>query len=94
MPQPGTLAAGSLVTLDPVQATVHRFDATSGAGSVLTDDGVVLPFDPAAFAASTLRHLRVGQRVSIAVEGDGADAEVVELWLESVGIVPRSPGHP
>jgi cold shock CspA family protein len=77
-----------------VQATVHRFEPATGTGSVLTDDGLVLPFDAEAFAASTLRHLRTGQRVSVEVEGQDDAAHVVELWLESVGAVPRPPGHP
>lgn len=48
-----------------MQASVHTFDPDSGAGSVLRDDGTVLPFEPIAWSASGLRHLRVGQRVCI-----------------------------
>jgi cold shock CspA family protein len=48
-----------------VQATVYRYDPDSGAGSVLTDDGVVIPFGPEALRLSGLRHLRPGQRLSV-----------------------------
>lgn len=70
-----------------MQATVHRFDAGSGAGSVLTDDGVVLPFGPEAFAGSGLRHLRVGQRLSVVL--DEADAtRVASIRLGSIQVSP------
>ena len=58
-----------------MQATVFRFDVATGSGAVLTDDGVVLPFQPEALAASGLRHLRAGQRLS--VETEGAEPPVV-----------------
>lgn len=41
------------------------FDPSTGAGQLLLDDGTRLDFPPAAFAASGLRLLRVGQRVRI-----------------------------
>src|SRR5439155_17234031 len=44
-----------------VQATVKDFDADTGAGSVLLDDGREVTFDGAAFAAGGLRLLRFGQ---------------------------------
>jgi 2-phospho-L-lactate guanylyltransferase len=50
-----------------VQATVRRFDEATRSGTVLLDDGVELPYDRAAFDASGLRLLRVGQRVRIDV---------------------------
>lgn len=71
-----------------VQATVHRFDPETGSGSVLTDDGTVLPFDAEAFATSPLRLLRIGQRLTVTVEGSSATAHVTGLALETVGIVP------
>lgn len=77
-----------------VQATVHRFDPVSGAGSVLTDNGTVLPFTAEAFAGSGLRLVRVGQRLTVVVEGQGAEALVTGLKLETVGRVPTRPARP
>jgi 2-phospho-L-lactate guanylyltransferase len=77
-----------------VQATVHRFDPETGAGSVLTDQGIVLPFDAEAFAASRLRHLRTGQRLTVEVSGEGPDAVVVDLALGTVGLPPARPSRP
>jgi cold shock CspA family protein len=77
-----------------VQATVHRFDPATGAGTVLTDQGLVLPFDAEAFAASRLRHLRTGQRLTVEVAGEGADAVVVTLALGTVGLPPARPSRP
>jgi cold shock CspA family protein len=77
-----------------VQATVHRFDPTTGAGTVLTDDGFVLPFYPEAFAGSRLRHLRTGQRLTVDVAGEGPDAVVVRLALGTVGLPPARPSRP
>jgi len=77
-----------------VQATVHRFDPTTGAGTVLTDDGFVLPFDAEAFAGSRLRHLRTGQRLTVDVAGEGPDAVVVRLALGTVGLPPARPSRP
>jgi 2-phospho-L-lactate guanylyltransferase len=55
-----------------VQATVRTFDPHSGAGDVLLDDGRLLSFGGAAFAASGLRLLRLGQRVRLDVDETGA----------------------
>ncbi len=77
-----------------MQATVHRFDPATGAGTVVTDDGLVLPFDPEAFAASRLRHLRTGQRLTVEVSGEGPDAVVVGLALGTVGLPPTRPSRP
>jgi 2-phospho-L-lactate guanylyltransferase len=57
-------------TLNPVQATVHRFDAESGGGELITDQGLLLPLEPAVFAASGLRLLRAGQRLSVELDDD------------------------
>jgi len=64
-----------------VQATIHRFELATGEGSVLADNGRELTFTPAVFAASSLRHVRVGQRVSIEV----GPAGVQRLWIEGIG---------
>jgi hypothetical protein len=53
-----------------MQATVWRFDADQGSGSVVLDSGARLDFGAAVFAASQLRLLRPGQRVRIEVDGD------------------------
>ena len=45
-----------------VQATVRHFDPRTRTGDVLLDDGRALPFPAAAFDASGLRLLRLGQR--------------------------------
>jgi 2-phospho-L-lactate guanylyltransferase len=77
-----------------VQATVHRFDPETGSGSVLTDQGTVLPFDAEAFATSGLRLLRIGQRLTVAVEGSGAAVRVTGMLLETVGVVPTERASP
>ena len=65
-----------------MQATVYRFDPDSGSGSVLTDDGAVLPFEPAALELSGLRHLRPGQRLTVET---GAGGAITGLTLGSIG---------
>jgi hypothetical protein len=55
-----------------MQATVRGFDPAARSGTVFCDDGTVVPFGPGAFAASGLRLLRPGQRVTIGRDGDGA----------------------
>jgi len=60
-----------------MQATVATFDPDTGGGTVLTDDGRQIPFDPAAFAAGGLRLLRPGQRVRM----DLADGRVVRITI-------------
>jgi cold shock CspA family protein len=51
-----------------IQATVAAFDADSGSGSVLLDDGLQVPFGAGAFARSGLRSLRLGQRVRLEMD--------------------------
>jgi hypothetical protein len=77
-----------------VQATVHRFDPATGAGSVITDAGLVLPFDAGAFDASRLRHVRTGQRLTVKVEGEGPEMVVVAMALGTVGLPPARPSRP
>ena len=64
-----------------MQASVHTFDETSGRGSVLLDDGRERPFEAAVFARSGLRHLRVGQRVSLTTDGES----IARLWVVGIG---------
>ena len=66
-----------------MQATVFRFDVATGSGAVLTDDGVVLPFAPEALAAGGLRHVRAGQRLTVATTGEEPPV-VVGLSLGSL----------
>ena len=55
-----------------MQGTVRSFDPRSRSGDVLLDDGSVLGFPAAAFDSSGLRLLRLGQRVRLRVDGNGA----------------------
>lgn len=60
-----------------MQATVASFVAETGCGTVLRDNGSELPFDGDAFRHSGLRHLRPGQRVTMAV----VDGRVLALTI-------------
>jgi 2-phospho-L-lactate/phosphoenolpyruvate guanylyltransferase len=59
-----------------VQATVAGFDSARQDGWLLLDDGTRLDLPAAAFSASGLRLLRVGQRVKVERDGDGAVVRV------------------
>jgi hypothetical protein len=59
-----------------MQGTVATFDAQTHTGTLLLDDGSELPLPAAAFEASGLRLLRLGQRVSISADPDGAVTRV------------------
>jgi 2-phospho-L-lactate guanylyltransferase len=52
-------------TLGAMQGTVARYDADSRTGTLLLDDGTEVQFDEAAFDASGLRLLRLGQRLRV-----------------------------
>jgi 2-phospho-L-lactate guanylyltransferase len=64
-----------------MQGTVSEFDPESGAGAVLLDDGTRLEFPGAAFAASGLRLLRVGQRLRLERAADGTVARVALVTM-------------
>ncbi|GAA5157853.1 hypothetical protein [Ornithinimicrobium tianjinense] len=71
-----------------MQASVHSFDLETRTGSVLLDTGRLLPFDAAVFDASSLRHLRTGQRVSVEVEPEDPEtpgAHLTRLWIVGIG---------
>lgn len=70
-----------------MQASVHTFDPQTGGGEVLLDSGKLLGFDGEVFAASELRHLRLGQRVSVELSGDPETAGTVltRLWIVGIG---------
>ena len=72
----------SATTLPPMQGSVHSFDETTGAGSALLDDGREVSFTSEVFAASALRHLRVGQRLSFDLS---TDREIGKLWIVGIG---------
>ena len=55
-----------------MQGTVRAFDPHTRNGDVLLDDGTVLTFPARAFDASGLRLLRLGQRVRLRVDEQGA----------------------
>ena len=63
------------------QATVHTFDAGSGSGSVITDDGLVIPFSSEAWRQSRLLTLRVGQRLRVSVSRSASGEHVTALTL-------------
>ena len=64
-----------------MQATVSRFDAGSGDGAVLLDDGRELSFAADALAGSGLRLLRPGQRVRVELSGSGDRPSVQHLQI-------------
>ncbi|GAB3871890.1 cold-shock protein [Dactylosporangium cerinum] len=59
-----------------MQGTVATFDEDTRTGTVLLDDGAQLQFPAAAFDASGLRHLRLGQRVRIDHDAAGGVIKV------------------
>ena len=75
--------AGRSATLPRMQASVHTFDETTGAGSALLDDGREVPFSAEVFGRSALRHVRPGQRVSIDLADDGVSVQ--RLWIVGIG---------
>lgn len=64
-----------------MQGTVATFDPATGAASVLLDDGTPLDVPPAAFAASGLRRLRLGQRLRLETD---AERRVVAVALVTI----------
>lgn len=58
------------MTTREIAATAHTHEPATGAGSVLLDDGRVLHYGTAAFAAGGLRLLRPGQRVQVLLDAD------------------------
>lgn len=69
-----------------MQATVYRYQPESGSGSVLTDDGVVLPFEIDALRRSGLRHVRPGQRLTVELTESG---QIAGLTLGTIGSTLR-----
>ncbi|GAA4401026.1 hypothetical protein GCM10023168_10230 [Fodinibacter luteus] len=69
-------------TVHGVQASIHRIE-DDGSGSALLDDGVEVVVPPGAAVASGLRHLRVGQRVSVELDATGRAA--TRVWVVGIG---------
>ncbi len=65
-----------------MQATIHRIE-DDGSGAALLDDGLEVVIPPGAATTSGLRHLRVGQRVSI--ELDEAGRAATRVWIVGIG---------
>ncbi|MEV4416907.1 cold-shock protein [Catellatospora sp. NPDC049609] len=61
-----------------MQGTVATFDPDTRTGSLLLDDGTPVAFDRAAFDASGLRLLRLGQRVRLEY-GDGGELRRIAI---------------
>ena len=59
-----------------MQGTVATFDAQTRTGTLLLDDGSELSFPAAAFEASGLRLLRLGQRLTVSAGPDGTVTRV------------------
>lgn len=72
-----------------MQASVHSFDAQTGDGSVLLDDGRRVPFDAAVFARSGLRLLRTGQRVTVELAAADTTGEAAQDGAEGRQVVRR-----
>lgn len=68
------------MTTTLAQATVHEFDPAAGSGSLITDEGLVLPFAPDAWAPGPLRTMRPGQRVRVVLDA-GDPTRVVAITL-------------
>lgn len=64
-----------------MQATVRTFDPATRAGTVLVDNGVELSYDADALTSTGLRHLRLGQRVQVEVDGSGPTTRVRSLRI-------------
>ncbi len=79
---PNSREALAHASLPGVQATIHRIEP-DGSGSALLDDGLEVTVPPGAAVASGLRHLRVGQRVS--VELDEAGTAATRVWVVGIG---------
>jgi 2-phospho-L-lactate/phosphoenolpyruvate guanylyltransferase len=79
---PHSRAALAHASLPGVQATIHRIEP-DGSGSALLDDGVEVTLPAGAAVAGGLRHLRVGQRVSVELDDTGLAA--TRVWVVGIG---------
>jgi cold shock CspA family protein len=65
-----------------MQATVATFDPPTGSGLLLLDNGRELALPAEAFAASGLRLLRPGQRLTVTSDDSGRVVRVSLLGIE------------
>jgi len=65
------------------QGTVKSYDPATYTGVVLDDQLQELPITRAAFVASGLRELRLGQRVRFEIEGEGDARQLTNLNIVS-----------
>ncbi|HYN65727.1 MAG TPA: 2-phospho-L-lactate guanylyltransferase [Ornithinibacter sp.] len=79
---PCSRAALAHASLPGVQATIHRIEP-DGSGAALLDDGREVTVPAGAAVASGLRHLRVGQRVSVELDETGRAA--TRVWVVGIG---------
>jgi hypothetical protein len=75
-----------------MQATVRGFDPATRSGTVFCDDGTVIGFGPGAFAASGLRLLRPGQRVTIGRDAGGTITTLALAGFPLTGLPPPGSG--
>ncbi|MFI7600827.1 cold-shock protein [Actinoplanes sp. NPDC049681] len=64
-----------------MQGTIATFDPQTRTGTLLLDDGSEMPYPAAAFDASGLRLLRLGQRVTVEV---GPDDGVIKIGVPGI----------
>jgi hypothetical protein len=67
-----------------MQGTVRDFSEETRSGSVVLDDGTVLPLTAQAFSSSGLRMLRMGQRVRLVTDGEGEARRVQQIELATL----------
>jgi 2-phospho-L-lactate guanylyltransferase len=72
----GPLLAAAAGTVLDMQGTVATYDERTRSGTLLLDDGAELAFPRAAFDASGLRLLRLGQRVRIERDDSGVVSRI------------------
>lgn len=75
-----------------MQGSVHRYDERTGTGTVVTDDGDLVVLPDGVLAASGLRRLRVGQRLSWEYDGAGAVVAVAVPGLTPRRVPAAPPG--
>lgn len=75
-PSTAALLAGQSRYGVRMQGTVATYDPQSRSGTLLLDDGTEVKFGTAAFDASGLRLLRLGQRLRVEYDGAGAVTRV------------------
>ena len=80
---PRTAAALARASLPGVQATIHRPPGDEEPGAALLDDGIEVVVPTAAVEGSGLRHLRIGQRVTVELDDDGRTA--TRVWVVGIG---------